>query len=267
MNIVCIGAHPDDCEVYAGGTCVLWARAGHRVLLVSLTNGDIGHYAHAGGPLARRREEEAGRSAALAGCEHLVMDNHDGELQPSLELRKRIVRLIREYEADIVLSHRPNDYHPDHRYGAMTVQDAAFMVTVPNFCPDTPHLTRNPVFLYMMDFFSKPAPLQPDVTVDVDPVMDVKWKMLHAMDSQMYEWLPWLHGNLDTVPASSDERMDWLQREWSPRLGRSAELWRSALAERYGAPRAAGVKFAEVFEVSEYGTRPTDEELQRLFPF
>ena len=136
MNIVCFGGHPDDGEVYAGGTLVKWSRNGHRVLLVSLTNGDIGHHEISGPALARRRLAEAQRSAEIGGFEERILDNHDGELQPTLELRKTIVRIIRECDADIVLTHRPCDYHPDHRYGAMAVQDAAYMVMVPHFCPD-----------------------------------------------------------------------------------------------------------------------------------
>jgi LmbE family N-acetylglucosaminyl deacetylase len=267
MNIVCFGAHPDDCEVYAGGTSVMWARAGHKVLFVSLTNGDLGHASMGGGPLAQRRAAEAACAAERGGYEALVLDNHDGELQPGLELRRQVVRIIRERRADVVLSHRPNDYHPDHRYAALAVQDAAFMVTVPNFCPDVPRLEKNPVFLYMMDFFSKPLPFQPDVAVAVDEVMDTKWELLDAMDSQVYEWLPFLHGQLDTVPADPEARRAWLRQAWKPRLQRPAREWRGVLARWYGPERAERVEFAEAFEVSEYGSVPDEAELGRLFPF
>jgi len=225
MNIVCIGAHPDDAEVFAGGTCVKWARQGHRALLVSMTNGDVGHHEMAGGALARRRAAEARLSAERGGVMDLVLDYHDGELEPTLPMRKRVVEIIREFRADIVLTHRPNDYHPDHRYTSILVQDAAFMVTVPNFCPAAPALARNPLFLYLMDSFTKPAPFQPDIAVDVTGVMDVKWSMLDAMESQVYEWLPWLDGTLDKVPtvcqtttncADRAGRREWLEKTWAP---------------------------------------------------
>ena len=148
LRIIVFGAHPDDCELDAGGTAARWAEAGHKVKFVSVTNGDIGHHEMAGGTLARRRAAEVKRCAEILGIETEVLDNHDGELLPTLENRKEITRQIRRWKADVVIAHRPNDYHPDHRYTGILVQDAAFMVIVPNFCPDVPALRKNPVFLY-----------------------------------------------------------------------------------------------------------------------
>lgn len=267
MNIVCIGAHPDDAEVFAGGTCVKWARLGHRVLLVSMTNGDAGHHEMAGGALAKRRAAEARLSAERAGVKHLVLDCHDGELEPTLAVRRRVVEIIRDFSADIVLTHRSNDYHPDHRYTSILVQDAAFMVTVPSFCPGSPALAKNPVFLYLMDSFKKPAPFEPSIAVDVSDVMDVKWSMLDAMESQVYEWLPWLDGTLDTVPASEAPRRKWLEDMWRPFFTAPAREARAALAEWYGKKTAAKIRYAELFEISEYGHQPSRDEIKRLFPF
>src|SRR6187397_292088 len=148
LHIVVFGAHPDDAQYKAGGTAIKWAKAGHAVKLVSVTNGDIGHWQSAGGPLALRRLAEVKKSDAIVGATTEVLDIHDGELMPSLENRQKIIRVIREWRADIVIAHRPWDYHPDHRYVGVLVQDAASMVTVPLFCPDTPPLQNNPVFLY-----------------------------------------------------------------------------------------------------------------------
>lgn len=267
MNIVCFGAHPDDSEVFAGGTCVKWGRLGHRVLMVSMTNGDIGHHEMAGGPLAQRRALEAHSSAERAGARHLVLDCHDGELEPTLAVRKRVVEIIREHQADIVLTHRPNDYHPDHRYTSIVVQDAAFMVTVPHFCPAVPALTKNPVFLFLMDTFKKPAPFQPDIAVDVSDVMDVKWSMLDAMESQFYEWLPWLDGLIDQVPKDPAARRAWLRKAWDPFFTEPARTGRKSLEKWYGKKAASGVRYAELFEICEYGHQPSDDEVRRLFPF
>ena len=267
MNIVCIGAHPDDAEFYAGGTLVKWARLGHRVLVVSMTNGDIGHFAMAGGALARRRAAEAHHSAERAGFSECILDFHDGELLPTLEVRKNVVRLIREFHAEIVLTHRPYDYHPDHRYTSMAVQDAAFMVTVPYFCPDVPALRKNPVFLYMMDLFQKPAPFQPDVAVNVDDAMDVKWSMLDAMESQFYEWLPWLEGQLEEVPRDPAARRVWLEQSLSAFFLEPAQRARGILERTYGKTAAKKTRFAELFEVCEYGHQPSPRELHELFPF
>ncbi len=266
MNIVCFGAHPDDGEVYAGGTLVKWARAGHRVLLVSMTNGDIGHHEISGGALAVRRREEARRSAEIGGFHDLVLDHHDGELMPTMELRREVVRIIREWEADIVLTHRPYDYHPDHRYCAMTVQDAAYMVMVPNFCPHIPALKKNPIFLYMMDDFTRPSPFQMDVAVDVSDVMDVKWTMLDAMDSQFYEWLPWIMKSSSMPPVDVEGRLVWLKETWDPYFRSRAEKSRITLARRYGALHADTVTHAEYFELCEYGDCPKPEDLWALFP-
>ena len=267
MNVVCFGAHPDDGEFFAGGTAIQWVRAGHRVVFVSLTNGDIGHHEMAGGALAQRRAAECLAAARIGGYESIVLDHHDGELQPTLELRREIVRIIRRHEADIVMGHRPNDYHPDHRYGAMAVQDAAYMVCVPNFCPDTPALRKNPVFLHLMDHFQRPCPFRPDVAVPVDAVMSQKWALLEAMPSQMYEWLPWIEGRLDERPADPAQWRAWMESYWAPMFERPAQAWRDALSAWCGAERATAVRFAEFFEVSEYGHQPTPEDLRAMFAF
>src|SRR5207247_1381166 len=156
LRIICFGAHPDDCELRAAGVATKWAAMGHHVKFVSVTNGDIGHWRDAGGPLAKRRNNEVQECAKILGIQSEVLDIHDGELLPTLENRRTLTRLIRDWKADVVMSHRPNDYHPDHRYTGILVQDSAYMVTVPFFCPDTPILKDNPVFLFYPDRFKKP---------------------------------------------------------------------------------------------------------------
>src|SRR6195256_1052504 len=168
LRIICFGAHPDDCELQASGSGALWAAKGHHVKFVSVTNGDIGHWRDAGGPLARRRKAEVDAAAKVLGITTEVLDIHDGELLPSLENRRTITRLIREWKADIVMSHRPNDYHPDHRYTGVLVQDSAFMVGVPHFCPDVRPLKNNPVFLFYSDSFQKPNSFTPDIAESLD---------------------------------------------------------------------------------------------------
>ncbi len=267
MNIVCFGAHPDDCECFAGGTAIKWARLGHRVVFVSMTYGDAGHYAMGGGPLAARRAQESRISAERGGVHSLILGYHDGELEVTMEARREVVRIIRRYEADVVLTHRPNDYHPDHRYASILVQDAAFMVTVPNFCPEAPRLERNPVFMYMSDGFTKPTQFDPAIAVDVSDVMETKLDMLDAMESQVYEWLPWLDGKLESVPKDSAARRKWLGKAWGPFFAKHTKLAAPALKKWYGAPAAARVRFAEGFELCEYGHQALDAELARLFPF
>src|SRR6185369_7631632 len=131
---------------------------------------------------------------------------HDGELEPTLENRRTITRLIRKWEADLVICHRPWDYHPDHRYVGVLVQDAAFMVTVPFICPDVPPLKKNPLFLYSSDGFKKPYPFSADIAVSVDDSFDQKLTAIHEIPSQHYEGGE--NGNeeyVKNVPPASDE--------------------------------------------------------------
>jgi LmbE family N-acetylglucosaminyl deacetylase len=265
LRIIVFGAHPDDCDETTGGTAALWAAKGHQVKFVSVTNGDAGHQSEGGGALAKRRRLEAQESARRLGiAEYEVLDNHDGELLPTLQVRQEVIRRIRRWNADLVIAPRPNDYHPDHRYTGVLVQDSAYMVMVPNVCPDTPPLRKNPVFLYARDHFQRPNPFRPDVAVAIDSVADKKLQALDAHVSQFYEWLPWVAGVLDSVPKDPAARLAWLRKTWSERS--SADDLKEALRKWYGA-RADAVKEAEAFEVCEYGRQPTDAELRRLFPF
>jgi len=266
LRVIMIGAHPDDCEVKGGGTAALWAAAGARVQIVSVTNGDAGHQSQGGGALGRRRAAESRRAAEILGVSWRTLDFHDGELVPSLEVRRAVIRAIRDWQADIVISLRANDYHPDHRYTGQVVQDAAYMVIVPNICPDTPRLEKNPVFMYFSDRFQKPYPFSPDVAVDVDRVMDRKWGAIDAMTSQMYEWGPWLGGSLDQVPDDAAGRLEWLKKRWSGGFLRWKDKFRDLVAERYGKAHAEKVQYVEVFELCEYGRRPSRQELWELFP-
>jgi LmbE family N-acetylglucosaminyl deacetylase len=267
LRIIVFGAHPDDCELEAGGTAARWSQAGYHVKFVSVTNGDIGHHEIAGAFLARRRTAEVKACAQILGIETDVLDIHDGELMPTLENRRLITRKIREWKADVVISHRPNDYHPDHRYTGILVQDAAFMVIVPSFCPDVPALRKNPVFLYTEDDFKKPNPFVPDVVVPIDQVFDKKVACIDALESQFYEWNPWLFGYLAQVPKEKAARLEWTQKHAADRSGRLADRFRPKLIELLGAEKGKAVKYAESFEVCEYGTQPSPAELMHIFPF
>lgn len=269
LRILCFGAHPDDAEYKSGGAAAQWAKLGHHVKLVSVTNGDIGHWQMAGGPLAKRRTGESAEVAKRLGVTSQVLDIHDGELEPTLENRRLITRLIREWDADIVIAHRPWDYHPDHRYVGVLVQDAAYMVTVPFFCPDTPPLKKNPLFLYSSDSFKKPYPFVADIAVSIDEVFEQKVDALMALESQTFEG--GANGSEEATaaapPASQPElRRQWLRERWDRRAGSEADRFRDALARWYG-DSAKNVKYAEAFEICEYGRQPNPEEIRALFPF
>src|SRR5262249_30737811 len=167
LRLLILGAHPDDADYAAGGTAALYRAAGHVVKMVSLTNGEAGHHLHPGPDLARRRPAQAAPPGAVIGATYDVLDHPHGQLLPTPANRRQGIRLIRSFRPDLVLTHRPNDYHPDHRYTSQLVQDAAYMVTVPALVPDAPHLERDPVIAYLPDDFQKPYPLRPEVAVDI----------------------------------------------------------------------------------------------------
>ena len=269
LRIIVFGAHPDDCELKAGGTAALWAAQGHHVKFVSTTNGDIGHAEIAGGPLARRRIAEVKEAAKVLGIATEVLDIHDGELMPTLENRRTFVRLIREWKADIVMGHRPNDYHPDHRYTGILMQDAAFMVTVAFFCPDVPQLVKNPVFLYLSDNFQKPNPFEPAVVVGIDSVYDKKADAIWTLESQIES--TWATGNFETVvpvpadPVAREQRRLQVRERIAARDRRVADKYREKLIESYGPEKGARIVHAEAFELCEYGRQPSPEELKALF--
>jgi len=263
VRIIMIGAHPDDCDYGGGGTAILFASLGYAVKFVSVTNGDAGHQSEGGGALAKRRMAEAKEAGKRFGVEYDVLDNHDGELTPTLEVRLQIIRKIREWNADVVIAPRPNDYHPDHRYTGVLVQDAAYMVAVPNVAPDTPPLKKNPVFLYFEDRFQRPNPFCADITVDISSVFDKKVYALAAHQSQVFEWLPWIGGYAAEVPVSPVDRLAWLGKRMAEPV---TDDFLKSLEKWYGKERAIKVKNAEAFEICEYGIQPNTNEIKRLFP-
>jgi N-acetylglucosamine malate deacetylase 1 len=282
LRILVIGAHPDDCEWVAGGITARYTRLGHHVKLVSLSNGDAGHLEMSGAPLARRRRDEAAAAAKALGAESLVLDHHDGTLLPTLELRSEVIQIIREYKPDLVMSHRPNDYHPDHRYTGVVVQDAINMVIVGNLVPYAPALHYIPVMVYLWDHFQKPYPFIPDILVDIDEVYEQKIDGLHCHTSQMYEFL---FGKADVEP---DKRREWLKKKVEADMAAPTRLYRHKLAEIFDNPRSKAlalqraegnprtsegkekseqIHYVEAFEVCEYGGKLTPEGKRRLFPF
>jgi LmbE family N-acetylglucosaminyl deacetylase len=262
-----IGAHPDDADIKAGGTAAKWCALGYVVRLVSLTNGQAGHQTQYGPELARRRRAEAQAAAAVIGATYEVLECPDGELDDRLEYRHRVIRLIRTFRPDLILTHRSTDYHPDHRCTGLLVQDASYLLTVPGICPEAPHLPQSPVILYFSDAFTKPCRFEPHLVVDIDAEFDRLVDMLHCHESQFYEWLPSNAGYLDQVPAGTAERRRWLAERIGRRLRPLVDRYRDLVVRTYGPKRGRQIGYIEAYEVSEYGA-PLDEAARtRLFPF
>jgi LmbE family N-acetylglucosaminyl deacetylase len=255
LRVIVFGAHPDDCDLDAGGIAIKFVKMGHKVKFVSMTNGDAGHQSMGGGALAKRRIAEAQEAGRRFGVEYTVFDNHDGELLPTLENRLKVIREIRNWHADIVITHPPDDYHPDHRYTSILIQDASFMVIVPNVAPDTPPLKKNPVFFY-------PNTTEPDIAIDIDNELSQKLYAASAHESQFFEWLPWIEGTIDKVPKSKEERLVFMKSWISP----PNDAVKNCLKKWYGEAKASTIKNTESFKISEFGRQPDHDELLKLFP-
>jgi len=267
QRILVLGAHPDDAEFFAGGLLSAHAERGSCVSIVSVTNGQSGHHAMPSEALVARRRSEAARSGALLGANYVTWDFPDGSLLPDLNVRGAIIRAIREFRPDLVLTHRPFDYHPDHRAVGQAVQDASYMVMVPKIAPGHPVPDREPIVAYMVDLFTRPCPFRSDVVMDVSPYLERVIDLLGCHESQFLEWMPWIDRTADSMPKveglSETERQQtlrawlkgWYLERTSPRLGR---FWDPSWGQ---APT-----LLEAYEVSEYAGRPSAETLAQLFP-
>jgi len=267
LRVIAIFAHPDDADFKMSGTATLMAQAGHKVKFVSITNGNAGHHEKGGGVLAEIRRAESEEAARRYGiAEYEVWDYNDATLTPELHIRMDVIRAIREWNADVVIGLRPNDYHPDHRNAGKLVIDASYMVIVPNVVSDTEPLRNNPVFLYMQDNFTKPNPFSHDIAVSIDETIDHKVDGLDAHESQVYEWMPWTMGILGDVPDMDnvEARKEWLKQTYLNREISDAQ--RETLIKYYSERRAMSFRHAESFEIAEYGTIPTEEQIKMIFP-
>lgn len=263
LRIIAFGAHPDDCDIRVGGSAILWSQLGHDVKFVACTNGDAGHPVMGGAPLARRRRAEATEAGKRFGVTYDILEIHDGELMPTLENRNLVITKIREWNADLVLSSRPNDYHPDHRYTGVLVQDAAYMVVVPAVLPNIPPIKRNPVFLYYEDRFQKPTPFKPDIVVDLSTIWEKKINGLDAHESQFYEFQTNVNASIE-VPKDKEARKKWLSERRTPV---ASEATRATMAKWYGRSAASrNPLYYEAFEICEYGAQPDDARIRELFP-
>jgi LmbE family N-acetylglucosaminyl deacetylase len=259
-RILMIGAHPDDCEIKAGATAFALSQHGHVVKFISLTNGEAGHQTNYGPELVKRRILEASLSARILGAESEVLDNRDGQLEPSLSLRIQVVKKIREFNADIVITHRSNDYHPDHRYTGIVVQDALYMVCVPAVASEVEPLIKNPVVMYFEDKFSKPNEFSCDIVVNINNYLEVKFDALCEHRSQFFEWLPWIERI--TPPTNKEELKEWLLNSWFTKM--TTDL-KSKLKKTFDDDFVDSLQHIEAFEIGEYGSQIDRSEIERLF--
>jgi LmbE family N-acetylglucosaminyl deacetylase len=266
LKLLILGAHPDDAEYHAGGLASMYRQSGHTVQMVSLTDGSAGHHEKPRNELATVRRQEAQAAGGVIGATYEVWDFPDGELMPTLAVRHRVIREIRTFAPDLVLTHRVYDYHPDHRAVGQAVQDASFLVRVPHVVPEAPPLRSDPVVAYLPDLFTRPCPMLADVVLDITDRVDTIAAMLASHRSQVFEWLPYLDGTLDQVPHDEKQRHAWVRGWYAACIRPRSDRFRQELIAAYGEARGRAIECAEVYELSQYGARADREALQRLFP-
>ncbi|GHV94566.1 hypothetical protein AGMMS50293_08860 [Spirochaetia bacterium] len=268
LNIMAIGAHPDDCDFRFGGTAIKFLAAGHRVMFLSMTNGCSGHQTSPGQAMAARRYNETLAVSKLTGVEYKMTDISDGSLTTDLLYRDVLMREIRAFKPDMIFTHRPNDYHPDHRATGTLVMDCSYLVIVPHVVPDSLPLHKTPYIFHVYDRFKYPTPFVPDVVVELDSVIDKKTAMLDCHASQVYEWLPFAGGYSAEVPPEHDKagRLSWLKTYLEKREPCITGRYKEILIERYGHEKSLHVQRCEAFQLCEYGAQGDIKQIRQMFP-
>ena len=259
MRYLVIGAHPDDCDLLFGGTALKLIALGHEVMFVSVTDGRMGHHTMTPDETVARRTLEAQAAGRAFGLvDYKVLSHPDGDLVPTLEIRKELIGIIRDFAPDMVLSHRICDYHPDHRATGQLATDATFLIGVPHYCPEQPIPDNRPVFAFTYDTFTHPEPFRVDAATDITDVIDCKLAAVDKHVSQFYEWLVFdmKLPEIDINKVSVEERIEFLKKYFCVRDRIIAKL-----------ANASGIstgEFAEAFEMSEYGRQVSPEEFRRM---
>lgn len=281
MKLLVIGAHPDDNEFRCGGIAYKYKQLGHEVQFLTVCDGCRGHQSMTLEETRERRRREYMAVAEYLDIKYDCFEIEDCTVVADLETRRRMINYIRQANPDLVITHRTNDYHADHRAVAQLVQDAAYLLIVPHECPETPAMKKMPVIMFNVDDFTNPA-FKADVVIDIDDVIEPKLKCADFHESQIYEWLRYEKG--ETAPEDKDERYEQICRggitfdtkdkelgnfpfSYALRNAKVAARFRKELIATYGRKMGKKVRFAEAFMLSEYGTPLTEETKKILFPF
>lgn len=254
LKVLVVEAHPDEAEMYSGGTMRLLADKGAAVKFLCLTNGDAGHYQMEREPLKRRRAREAYTAARHLGVlDYEILDIHDGELVPDLAVRTAVISAIRRWQADIVITfHDDCPGHLDNRAAGRAVREASGFCTNGNIVPEVPPLAEAPICLKMTDYGAIDVHKH-DVVVDVGASIDAKLRACAAHATQFYEFAPFERGFLDEAPKIGD---------WAAERAFILKYWPEFM---YTQPGMSGAKeFAESFQLADYGRKVTAEEVSAL---
>lgn len=264
-RVIVICAHPDDAELTSGGICILLSRMGYKIKYISLTNGNKGHHEGTKNEITIRGYGETEEVKKRMGCEYEILNIEDVKLESTLKNRIEVIRLIREWKADIVITHPPYDYYPDHRHTFLLVQDTAFLVNVPKILSEVPAVEQSPLFLYTRGRYVNPLELQPDIVVDITSVIRKKAYVIDAHVSQIYEWLFWINHSNDIIPETEEGKIDYILNQYVLRRGEVRENDKSVVKKWYGS-QAEEVKTIEAFEICEFGRTVNNQDIRALFP-
>jgi N-acetylglucosamine malate deacetylase 1 len=196
VNVLAVGAHPDDLEILCGGTLARFVKEGHDVVMCHATLGDRGSFVHTSEEIAAIRSRESKRAAEICGAEEATLGLHDGEVSAAdPEQRRLVVDLVRDTRPDVIITHFPNDYMSDHNEVSKLIFDCSFHATLPLFETGKPHHDKVTPIYYMETIMG--VAFQPTEYVDVTDLIDTKSAMLEAHETQ----LTWLrdHDGIDIV--------------------------------------------------------------------
>ncbi len=227
MNILAIGAHPDDVENGCGGTLAKFAKQGHKVFTATATNGNVGSATLSKDEIAAVRKEEARRAAAHIGAEYICLDYNDEMFFEDEAVRLAFIDLVRYCKADLILTHNPKDYNPDHELTSKIITDIPVMIPVEKIKTKSPAHDVIPLVAYFEPVHG--LGFQPTEWVDISEEMEVKLAMMNEHKSQ----ITWMQDNYkDAVGA---EKMNFFDKY-------------TTIAKYRG--MQCGVKYAEAFRMA-----------------
>jgi len=192
MNILAIGAHPDDVETYGAGTLAKYAKLGHKIFMATSTNGNIGSAHHTMEEIAAIRKEEARKSAALIGAEYICLDYDDEMFFEDRAARMKFLDLFRYCKADIVFTHAPQDYNPDHMLTSKIANDVVNMVAIAHLKTPSPPYENIPTLYYWESVYG--LQFTPTDWVDISAEFETKKEMLGMHVSQQ-QWMKDCYGD------------------------------------------------------------------------
>ncbi len=262
LKVLIVGAHPDDCELCFGGFAALYAEAGHDVLMISMTDGWTGHFSMKPARLAPRRRREARNAAAVLGVRSKVLPFHSTELCPDIPTRKRFLAEVRRFAPDLLLIHKLEDYHPDHRASVQLAYDISYLVGVP-WASETKPMKQPPVIMHSARECTTTGAPERIIGLPIDRVWDKKLRAMHEHTSQFYEWLAWERGDIENVPKTRSGRLKYLEAWRGPHYEAVARWCRSKVKSRKYKP----FRYAEAAYAAKAGLPLTPERIERLFPF